>query len=99
MHHESLHSLYQATLDVASLRGLHGHIDELLPPSHGMEVELCWCQAGEIRVLHEPFTLWAEVVFEEVWQGSVTKTKRYTFSFYILLTHTSYDLVCTCVCA
>ena len=57
-----------------------------------MEVELVGCEPGEVRVLHEPFTLGSIVVLDEVREAAMTEAKGNTLPLHVLLTHASDNL-------
>lgn len=75
-----------------SLSSLYSCIDQTLSSSHGMEEELCRCQASQIRVLHEAPALRTVVVFDEMWQRTVFEPKRDSFTLNVLLPHHSNNL-------
>ena len=71
---------------------LDGGINQSLSASHGVEVELCRSQAGQVRVLYEPPRLRPVIVLDEVRQRAVSEPKRDAFSLDVLLSHARNDL-------
>lgn len=71
---------------------LYSCIDQTLSPSHGMEEELCRCQASQIGVLHKASALRAIVVFNEMWERAVFEAKGDSFTLHVLLAHHSNNL-------
>ena len=83
--HDALHGLDEATLDVASLGGLHGRVDETFTTAHGVEEELAGCEADEVGVLDETFGLRRVVVLDEVRQGAMLEAEGYALALDVLL--------------
>lgn len=77
---------------LTSLSSLDSCVDQTLSASHGVEEELCWCQAGKVGVFHKASTLGTIVIFNEVWQRAVFEAKGNSFTFHILLPHHSNNL-------
>ena len=71
---------------------LYSCIDQTFSASHGMEEELCRCQASQIRVLHKASALRTIVVFNKMWQCAVFEAKGDSFTLHILLAHHSNNL-------
>jgi hypothetical protein len=84
--------LDQAPLDVTSLGGLTGGINQTLSATHGVEVKFLRGQTIYVAVGDEAFTLRPKIILTEVRQGSTVEAKCDTLSFHILLANTSHDL-------
>lgn len=92
LHHHRLHRLDETTLDVTGLGSLDSCVDETLSASHGVEEELCWCQAGQVGVLYKASALRAVIILNEVRQCAVFEAKGDSFTLHVLLPHHSNNL-------
>lgn len=77
---------------LTGLSSLDSCVDQTLSASHGVKEELCWCQAGEVGVLHKASTLRTVVILNEVRQRAVFEAKGNSFTLHILLPHHSDNL-------
>ena len=88
------HDLQKACVKslLTSFTGFDSSVDQTLTTSHGMEIELCWCQSSKVGILHKSSTLGTIVIFNKVRKGTVTETKWNPFTFHVLLTYNSNNL-------
>ena len=77
---------------ITSLSSLDSCVNKTLSASHGVEEELCWCQAGQVGVLHKASALRTVIIFNEVRQCAVFETKGDSFTLHVLLPHHSNNL-------
>lgn len=77
---------------LTGLSSLDGCVDQTLSASHGVEEELCRCQAGQVGVLHEASALRTVVILNEVRQRAVFEAERDSFTLNVLLPHHSNNL-------
>ena len=70
----------------------HSCINQTFSPSHSMEKELGRSKASQVWVFYETSWFWTIIVFDEVRKGSLPKSEGNTFTFNVLLTHTSNNL-------
>ena len=60
--------------------------------THGVEIEFWRSQTGKVGILYETSRFGTVIVLDEMRQGPFPETKRDSFSFNVLLTHTSNNL-------
>ena len=86
------HRLDKPTLDVASLGGFDGRVDQTLATTHSMEVELSRGEAVQIRVEDEAAGLRAIVVLVEVRERTELEPKLDALALDVLLPNAGDDL-------
>lgn len=77
---------------LTSLSCLDSCINQTLSASHGVEEEFCWCQAGQVGVLHKTSALRTVVILDEVRQCAMFEAKRDSLTLHVLLPHHSNNL-------
>lgn len=90
--HHAFHRFDETPLNVAGFRGFHRRINKTLATAHRVKKKFGGRQTGQVRIFDESTRLRTVVVFDEMRQGSMPKSKRNSLPFDVLLPDTRNNL-------